>query len=157
MVVALHHKFIVLLDFKFVKTILCTIFIVACDFLLCHLSLLGDESSNPNVPTSFLVPDQKYRVHVFTGDIFNAGTDANVYITLYGENGDSGERKLMKSEKYSDKFERGHVRYFFLCLSASPDEIAVHCRMPFLLRRIFLCSVRSCHSPVSVHDRHHGL
>lgn len=50
-----------------------------------------------------------YKVKVFTGNVFNAGTDANVYITMFGENGDSGERKLIKSDTYRDKFEKGHV------------------------------------------------
>jgi len=49
-------------------------------------------------------------VHVFTGDVFSAGTDANVFLTMFGENGDSGERKLLKSETNTDKFERGKVR-----------------------------------------------
>ena len=49
---------------------------------------------------------------MFTGDKFNAGTDANVYITIFGENGDTGERKLLKSETNTDKFERGKVRIF---------------------------------------------
>lgn len=31
-----------------------------------------------------------YRVRVYTGDKLFAGTDANVYITLYGEIGDTG-------------------------------------------------------------------
>ena len=53
---------------------------------------------------------QSYRVLVFTGDVFNAGTDSNVFLTIYGENGDSGERKLLTSETHTDKFERGQVR-----------------------------------------------
>lgn len=52
---------------------------------------------------------RKYKVHVFTGDVKGAGTDANVFITIYGEYGDSGERQLGKSETYSNKFERGNV------------------------------------------------
>ena len=32
-----------------------------------------------------------YEVSVMTGDVRGAGTDANVYIILYGEEGDSGE------------------------------------------------------------------
>ena len=40
----------------------------------------------------------------------HAGTNANVFATIYGENGDSGERKLQKSEKHMDKFERNQVR-----------------------------------------------
>ena len=46
---------------------------------------------------------------MFTGDVKGAGTDANVFITMYGEYGDSGERQLGKSETYSNKFERGNV------------------------------------------------
>lgn len=58
----------------------------------------------------FFFSVRKYRVHVFTGDIKGAGTDANVYLTLYGQYGDSGERQLSKSETHTDKFERGKVR-----------------------------------------------
>ncbi len=56
----------------------------------------------------FLV--HKYSVHVFTGDVKGAGTDANVFFTMFGETGDTGERQLSKSEKHKDKFERGQVR-----------------------------------------------
>jgi lipoxygenase homology domain-containing protein 1 len=35
-----------------------------------------------------------YKVTVFTGDRKGAGTDANVHVILFGENGDSGKRKL---------------------------------------------------------------
>ena len=42
----------------------------------------------------------------------HAGTNANVFATVYGENGDSGERKLQKSEKHMDKFERNQVTNF---------------------------------------------
>lgn len=50
-----------------------------------------------------------YVVDVFTGDVFGAGTNANVFITLFGEYGDSGEKKLLKSETNMDKFERKQV------------------------------------------------
>ena len=40
----------------------------------------------------------------------HAGTNANVFATIYGENGDLGERKLQKSEKKMDEFERNQVR-----------------------------------------------
>uniref|UniRef100_H2ZAW4 PLAT domain-containing protein n=1 Tax=Ciona savignyi TaxID=51511 RepID=H2ZAW4_CIOSA len=53
-------------------------------------------------------------VHVFTGDVFRGGTDANVFITIFGENGDTGERKLLKSETNTDKFERGKEDIFKL-------------------------------------------
>lgn len=51
-----------------------------------------------------------YEVHVFTGTMWGAGTDANVYITVYGEIGDTGERRLRKSNNLN-KFEKGQV-YF---------------------------------------------
>uniref|UniRef100_A0A8C2Q311 Lipoxygenase homology domains 1a n=1 Tax=Cyprinus carpio TaxID=7962 RepID=A0A8C2Q311_CYPCA len=54
-----------------------------------------------------------YTVAVTTGDVYGAGTDANVFITLYGDMGDAGERKLNKSEN-SNKFERGSVDTFTL-------------------------------------------
>jgi hypothetical protein len=52
---------------------------------------------------------KKYVVNVVTGDVKNAGTDANVFLTIYGEQGDSGERHLQKSETNKNKFERNQV------------------------------------------------
>ncbi|KAK5871016.1 hypothetical protein PBY51_003919 [Eleginops maclovinus] len=53
-----------------------------------------------------------YSVSVRTGDMYGAGTDANVYLTIYGDLGDTGERKLAKSENNKNKFERGEVDKF---------------------------------------------
>uniref|UniRef100_A0AAQ5YJ88 PLAT domain-containing protein n=1 Tax=Amphiprion ocellaris TaxID=80972 RepID=A0AAQ5YJ88_AMPOC len=53
-----------------------------------------------------------YKVSVMTGDVYGAGTDANVFLTIYGDLGDTGERKLSKSETNSNKFERGAVDKF---------------------------------------------
>ncbi|XP_056097903.1 lipoxygenase homology domain-containing protein 1 isoform X1 [Rhinichthys klamathensis goyatoka] len=53
-----------------------------------------------------------YTVTVRTGDMYGAGTDANVFLTVYGDLGDTGERKLSKSESSSNKFERGAVDKF---------------------------------------------
>lgn len=50
-----------------------------------------------------------YKVSIRTGHMFGAGTDASVYLTLYGDLGDTGERKLAKSENNKNKFERGQV------------------------------------------------
>ncbi|XP_073676001.1 lipoxygenase homology domain-containing protein 1-like [Garra rufa] len=50
-----------------------------------------------------------YKVSVRTGDMYGAGTDANVFLSIYGDLGDTGERKLSKSESSSNKFERGAV------------------------------------------------
>jgi len=50
------------------------------------------------------IPANKYRVTVYTGNKRGAGTDANVYVTLFGEMGDSAERRLDNSK---NNFERG--------------------------------------------------
>ena len=48
-------------------------------------------------------------IQVYTGDISKAGTDANVYITVFGERGDTGVRQLAQSKTHKNKFERGNV------------------------------------------------
>ena len=48
-------------------------------------------------------------IQVYTGDISQAGTDANVYITVFGERGDTGVRQLTHSKTHKNKFERGNV------------------------------------------------
>ena len=52
----------------------------------------------------------EYIVRVFTGDVWGAGTDANIFLNLYGENGDTGERELKDSQTNINKFERKAVR-----------------------------------------------
>lgn len=47
-----------------------------------------------------------------TGDVMSAGTDANVFMEMFGEHGDSGELALKSSETYKDKFERNHTDVF---------------------------------------------
>lgn len=51
-----------------------------------------------------------YSVQIFTGNVPGAGTDARVYITIYGDLGDTGERYLGKSENRTNKFEKGTVQ-----------------------------------------------
>ncbi|PKU30275.1 hypothetical protein llap_19421 [Limosa lapponica baueri] len=53
-----------------------------------------------------------YKISVFTGDIYAAGTDANVFLNICGDLGDTGERKLSKSETNFNKFERGQEDTF---------------------------------------------
>ncbi|XP_062409544.1 lipoxygenase homology domain-containing protein 1-like [Sardina pilchardus] len=55
-----------------------------------------------------------YKVVVRTGDMYGAGTDASVFITIYGDLGDTGERQLSTSATNSNKFERGAVDEFNL-------------------------------------------
>lgn len=52
----------------------------------------------------------KYEVTVYTGDIKGCGTNANVFITIYGTNGDTGKRPL--KQRFRDLFERNSVDNF---------------------------------------------
>ena len=54
------------------------------------------------------VAETDYTVSVFTGDKLGAGTDANVFVAMTGEFGDSGERELRDSGNVN-KFERNQV------------------------------------------------
>ena len=54
----------------------------------------------------------KYEVVVYTGDEKGGGTNANVTITIYGVNGDTGPRALKQS--FRDLFERKQVDKFQL-------------------------------------------
>ena len=47
---------------------------------------------------------RRYRITVETDDVYYAGTDANVFITLYGSSGSSSEILL---SSINDIFERG--------------------------------------------------
>lgn len=56
-----------------------------------------------------LLPEIEYTVKVVTGDVMGAGTDANVFVNIYGELGDSADRQLAKSDNLN-KFERNQVK-----------------------------------------------
>lgn len=58
-----------------------------------------------------LVP-VKYEIITITGDEKGAGTDANVFITIFGSNGDSGCRQLR--QRFRNLFERGQTDRFLL-------------------------------------------
>lgn len=57
---------------------------------------------------SFL--EKIYTVNVKTGNKSGSGTNANVFLTIVGDKGDTGERKLAKSETNFDKFENNQVK-----------------------------------------------
>ena len=61
-----------------------------------------------------------YRIVVQTGDVKDAGTDADVYITLFGENGNSGERML---DSPGNDFERGSVGTYSISLQRDLGNI----------------------------------
>lgn len=52
----------------------------------------------------------KYIVSVHTGDLWGSETFANIYITVYGERGDTGIRKLQDSLIKGEKFQRNKVK-----------------------------------------------
>jgi len=55
-----------------------------------------------------------YHVSVRTGDMIGAGTDANVYVILYGDQGDTGKLNLKQAINTKNKFERGRTDQFKL-------------------------------------------
>ena len=65
------------------------------------------------------ISESKYKVSVYTGNKSGAGTDANVYITLFGENGDSGE-KIIDNNK--NNFERGEYVYLVRLMTTLDRE-----------------------------------
>ena len=60
-----------------------------------------------HVPT--FIPVVQYKVAVTTGKRHGSGTDADVYLCLAGERGDTGDRWLRKSLSGINKFEKGDV------------------------------------------------
>ena len=63
-----------------------------------------------------------YQVFVHTGDKRGAGTNANIFLNIFGELGDTGDRPLEKSKSNRDKFERNQVslvddRLRFICVT----------------------------------------
>lgn len=51
----------------------------------------------------------KYRVTVCTGTVSGSGTDANVFVCLIGDQGDTGDRVLYNCINTVNKFEKGNV------------------------------------------------
>ena len=52
----------------------------------------------------------RYVVTTYTGDRFGAGTDAHVFIKLFGNHGDTTEKELEAEGR--DNFERGQYVVF---------------------------------------------
>lgn len=62
-----------------------------------------------------------YNITVVTSDIRGAGTDANVFIQLYGERNDSGRHDLKFSKTNKNKFETGQTDVFDVKVSDVGD------------------------------------
>ena len=58
------------------------------------------------------IAETDYKISVKTSDLRGAGTDANVYVILFGVNGDSGELHLKDSETSKSPFQNGQVDVF---------------------------------------------
>ena len=63
-----------------------------------------------------------------TSDVSGAGTDANVYVILFGSNGDSGEIHLKKSETNKSPFENNQTDVFTINDLLSLGELS-KCRV----------------------------
>ena len=51
-----------------------------------------------------------YHVFVHTGDKRGAGTNADIFLNIFGELGDTGDRPLEESKTNRNKFERNQVK-----------------------------------------------
>lgn len=65
-----------------------------------------------------------------------AGTDAQVFLQIYGERGKSDEIKL---ENNSDSFEQGQLDKFMVSLGSSAEHITsfFHCEACFVFSYMF--------------------
>ena len=57
-------------------------------------------------------PVVTYKISVHTGEKWGSGTDADVFINISGDTGDTGDRPLAKSLNNKNKFENGNVSVF---------------------------------------------
>ena len=60
------------------------------------------------------LPLVRYTVETYTGNKASAGTDADVFVNIFGDFGDTGDRWLEKSLNNKNKFERGKVDVFHI-------------------------------------------
>uniref|UniRef100_A0A915HDL1 PLAT domain-containing protein n=1 Tax=Romanomermis culicivorax TaxID=13658 RepID=A0A915HDL1_ROMCU len=73
------------------------------------------QHTGTEAPKSLPPPDKNktmYTIAVKTSNVFGAGTDANVFVQLFGENGHSDFIQLKKSINHRNKFERNHSDVF---------------------------------------------
>lgn len=84
---------------------------------------MSDKKINSDPLFSYLL-----KISVKTSDLMGAGTDANVFLIIFGQNGDSGELELKKSETNMNKFERNRTDIFLFKNILSLGEL-VKCRV----------------------------
>lgn len=74
----------------------------------------GPATSVVRVTATPSEAEHSYTIVTYTGDSKFAGTDANVFVTLYGSERQSEELHLQKSLDHDDSFERGNRDTFNL-------------------------------------------
>lgn len=69
-------------------------------------------------------PVVPYEIKIFTSDVFGAGTDADVFIVLYGQKGVCTQQKHLCVNKRERRlyFERGAEDMFIVEVSASRSQ-----------------------------------
>lgn len=100
--------------------------------------------------SAFAIPlaENTYEVHVLTGNVWGAGTDADVFLSIYGiERGDTGERQLKRSNNIN-KFERGQVMHevsFLKCAEGWQSSLGYHpvCSLQSLPYKVWLLPAQS--------------
>lgn len=65
-----------------------------------------------------------YKVKVKTSAVRGAGTDANVFINLFGENGNSGDLHLKNSETNKSPFDNDQLDEFTISDILSVGELS---------------------------------
>ena len=76
-----------------------------CPWIDCDLIRQIYEVSTLLKSCNALISAFRYVVSTYTGDRFGAGTDARVFISLFGSKGEIEDRELESSGR--DNFERG--------------------------------------------------
>ena len=83
-----------------------------------------------------------YHVYVYTGDKFGAGTDADVYIQLFGEEDDTGTVNLKSSKTHKNKFERNKMDEFVVQAVDIGDlqkiKLVFYCEVILGIRLIYM-------------------
>ncbi|CAF0982480.1 unnamed protein product [Didymodactylos carnosus] len=86
---------------------------------MCNRWLASDEDDGQLVRELTLDGTQhlnktSYHINIKTGDVLQAGTDADVHIKIFGEKGDSDVVQLRNAENTTNKFERNRIDKFTL-------------------------------------------
>ncbi|XP_074616097.1 uncharacterized protein LOC141875648 isoform X1 [Acropora palmata] len=75
---------------------------------------LASSKGDGKIVRDFISRPCFYHLAIKTGDEKNSGTDASVWVQVYGDKGDTGQVQLKKSGMVENLFERGQTDYFTL-------------------------------------------